>query len=224
MRFHRIVALVAPFVALSSAGAQLGSNIIVNPGAESGTTAWTTTQGAPTAGAYGVGAFPSTTDPGPAARGADFFYGGTAPLSEMTQTASLNFASGMIGSGTAGFTASGYFGGYASQGDNAVLFIDFLNGGNTISTVSVGGVTPADRGNNTGLLFRSIDGTIPVGATDARFRVVMTRLEGSDNDGYSDNLSFVVSQNVVATPEPSSMALLGTGLVALVPIVRRRRR
>jgi hypothetical protein len=42
--------------------------------------------------------------------------------------------------------------------------------------------------------------------------------------GYTTTVSSVTISPVTTTPEPSSMALLGTGLVALIPMVRRRRK
>lgn len=41
---------------------------------------------------------------------------------------------------------------------------------------------------------------------------------------YSGNNGVFAAAEVTTTPEPSSMALLGTGLLGLVPMVRRRRR
>lgn len=51
----------------------------------------------------------------------------------------------------------------------------------------------------------------------ATLRVGLTGLNGQWNSGYFDDVA------LTSVPEPSSLALLGTGLFALVPMVRRRR-
>jgi len=100
--------------------------------------------------------------------------------------------------------------------------VSFLDGANIeIGSATLGPVTPADRGNQTGLLFREVQGFLPVGTTTINLSLSMERLNSSDNDGYADNLSFVI--NTAPVPEPETYALMGLGL-GLLAVVRRRQR
>ena len=225
-------AAVSTTAAIAPVSAQsFNTNLLQNPGAEAAPSTtvpipnWAVTAGNFTVVTYGSANVPDMFSPGPPDRGSNFFSGGDGGQSSATQSLDLGFGASAFSGGVTPFTLSGYFGGYASQNDNAVLFIHFLDGSNTdLGSVSVGGVTAADRGGVTGLLFRTTAGVIPVGTTQAIAELSMTRTDGSYDDGSADNLSFVIAGASSTVPEPGSLALLGTGLIGLAPVVRRKLR
>jgi hypothetical protein len=115
-------------------------------------------------------------------------------ISTLTQTISLASYSTRIDTGTVTFALQGYLGGYESQEDNAVLTVSFRNASGTeLATATIGPVTSADRSATTGLLFRSTSASLPVGARSAVVTLTLTRLEGTANDGYADNLSLALT-------------------------------
>ena len=233
-------ALVLSALAGSSpARAQLGSNLIVNGNAEVGAGSLSgndieavpgfTTTGAFTVVQYAAGGgFPVATDPGPADRGLNFFAGGpNNASSSAAQLISLLPEASVINAGNAAFTLSAYLGGFSGQNDNAVLSLSFLGaGGVALGSAQIGPVSSADRGGATGLLFRSANGFVPVGAQSVNVNLQMTRTDGAYNDGYADNLSLVLNQSPV--PEASTTVsfglLLALGMGGLVVGARKRRK
>lgn len=233
LRSSLSLALAALLIAPATQAAGLfGSNLIANGDAEANTGSTSgnvigpisgfVTTGNFTIATYGAsGGFPLAGDPGPLNRGLNFFAGGPSnPESTATQVINLSAGAGAIDLGEVKFNLSAYLGGYASQSDHAVLSVSFEDASHhSLSQTVLGGVSAADRGNATGLLFRETFGGVPVGARYATVVLDMKRLEGSYNDGYADNLSLTLT---TAVPEPSEWMLMAGGL-GLLGLVRRRK-
>jgi hypothetical protein len=244
--FVLAVACGVPDVALAQV---FGTNLIVNgnaeggPGSSDGSTlpvpnapGWAVT-GNLIVNQYNIaGGFPLSTDPGSPTRGNNYFAGGANNASS-SASQSINVAAGaaVIDAGSATYSLTGWLGGFSSQDDNATLTVTFRNAGaSAIGSASIGPVTAVNRGSVTGMQLRSAGGAVPAGTRTIDVVLQMTRLAGSYNDGYADDLSLVLSGAPVAfQPIPTlnewSLIVL-MGLLALIagcslrmgPCLRRR--
>lgn len=254
---NRQLTLATAFCALAFCGADrvsaaliFGTNLIQNPGAELSTGSATNTNSGPqvvpnwtTTGNFSVvqystipGSVPRTTDPGPPDRGANFFAGGSIPnevaqstIATGDQVQDVSNVAALIDAGMVPYVLSAYLGGYFDQRDNATFRVTFQTAGMaSLGSVTLGPVTVADRGGVTGLFLRSTNGFIPVGTRLIDFNLVLQGIDGAQNDGYADNLSFIATEprGPAAVPEPASVAMLAVGLsgMALVSKFRKRRR
>ncbi|MCW5981804.1 MAG: hypothetical protein KIT09_27205 [Bryobacteraceae bacterium] len=182
----------------------LGDNLIVNGDGEGGAGStdcsgpvpvpgWTTT-GNVRVCRYGAGFdYPRPDDPGPAARGQNFFAGG--PFDEKSSATQVINAASLAGDIDRGvwYHLSAWLGGFADQNDSAVVRVTFKNAqGVGLSSVALGPVLDTDRNDQTSLLYRERAGSVPAGARSIEVVMEMTRDEGNSNDGYLDNLSLVL--------------------------------
>ena len=226
MNKHILGGAVAALLALAGTAhaAGYGSNLIVNGNAESGTAGWSAYAGTELFQAVEYGDnWVKPSQPGPVDRGGYLFVGGSGvSYAAGFQTLDLSANAADIASGKVAFSLSGYLGGWTNQTDNAFLGLSFLDAaGQLLGAASLGPVTPAERGNQTGLLYRAASGYVPVGTTQVLLELSMERLVSGDNDGYADNLSFVMTAAPV--PEPATYGLMALGLVAVGTVARRRR-
>jgi len=224
----------ADLVISAVGAAALDTNLIVNPGAEAGAAAanenvivaipaWTTGTGTPTVIAYGNGGFPAVDSPGPVNRGKQFFAGGNVAFSTLTQDVDLSALAAIIDQGQTRAELSGFLGGFLAQDDRAVVNADLRNAaGATVATLTIGAVTAADRGNVTGLLLRSAEAAIPAGVRSARVTLSMTRAEGSSNDGYADEISFVVRPGKPQVSFSATALTVAEGASATIDLVLSR--
>ncbi|MCH7342583.1 PEP-CTERM sorting domain-containing protein [Pelomonas sp. CA6] len=215
-----LAGLALAISATAQAAAVYGQNLIVNGGAEAGTAGWSGFDSYDLfqTDVYGPN-WVRPSEPGPADRGQRLFIG-VGARSVGYQTLNLDSLAGH----SASFTLSGWLGGWQAQGDNALLYASFLDAwGSEVGSAAIGPVTPGDRGNQTGLFYRETTGYLPQEAVSVQFWLSMERQGGGDNDGYADNLSFIVTapQQV---PEPGGLALASLGLVAAFGARSRRRK
>jgi len=217
-------ALTLLAASLAAHATSFGSNLIINGDAEAGVAGWTVYDGTDLFQSVNYGSnWVLPTQPGPTNRGAKMFAGASSAYSAGFQIVNVSDLSSSIASGQVAFDLNGFLGGWQAQGDNAQLLVTFIDAANAdISNVTLGPVTPGDRGNQSGLFFRQQTGFVPVGTAQIKFDLSMERQGGGDNDGYADNLVFSLT-NVGAVPEPQTYALMGLGLAFLGAAARRRK-
>lgn len=184
-----------------------GANLLANPGAELGigsldgtvvetVPGWVTT-GNFTAAQYGTASQVNNPPPGP---GTNYFAGGPNNAQSAAQQAvNVSSLAADIDAGNDSCAIGGWLAGFSSDDDNAVFTANFLDAaGHTNGSVWIGPVQSADRTSTTAFLNRLATQPLPPGTRSILCTLVMTRLNGSYNDGYADNLSLVISN----TPPP----------------------
>jgi hypothetical protein len=218
-----VITLTLSALSLAANAANYGSNLVVNGDAENGTTGWSTIADNALFSSVDYGSnWVLPSEPGPVSRGLNLFVGGSGfAYAAGTQTLDLSSFSADIAAGKVNYNLSGFLGGWTTQQDNAQFQATFLAAnGDILGVAKLGPIMPADRNNTTGLFEFTTAGVLPTATAQVVFVLDMERLAGGDNDGYADNLSFVL--NTTPVPEPESYALMLAGLAMISTIVRRR--
>jgi hypothetical protein len=194
---------------VSAANPLYGHNLIVNGNAEAGAglpgngemPGWTGgviaggTGGTMATVQYGYDSYPKSSDPGPKQRGTNFFAGVATEYGGAFQSIDVSAAAADIDAGAVHYALSGYLGGFANQADYATLHAQFFNPSSTeLGAATIGPVTVQQRKSVTGLWYRVATGTLPVGTRRVFINPRVRRFEGGTNDGYLDNLSFVLTK------------------------------
>lgn len=215
-----LLAILSGLAAASASGQTVTSNLLANPGAETGNlNSWTIVSGAPMtdAGTFNAGI-------NPLSGGFDFVGGSSNPFGQLSQTVDL-IASGQVtalqldvGTTTAdvSFWEQGLNQG--SPSDNAAIKVSFLDAASTL----LSSVTTATIDSHTGSWTNGGQSfLVPVGTRFITYTMLFQRNVGSDNDSYIDDNSLTLT---IAVPEPGSIALLLTGLPLLALSFRRKRK
>ncbi|MCW3051944.1 MAG: metallophosphoesterase family protein [Chthonomonadales bacterium] len=225
MRFTTYGAFIG-LVALAATPAQaqvITTNLLTNPGAETGDlSGWTT--GGTSNPSVDNGTFDSGINP----HSGNFdFVGNSGESGTLTQTINLV--------GNQGLTAAGIDSGngkallsFWEQGlnqsdpsDDAQVRLTFLDGSS--GTISFVETPELDSHDGTWKQYTNTY-AIPVGTRTIRYGMEFVRHVGNDLDSFVDDNSLIVDTRPAATPEPGSVALLvGMGVSGASFVLRRKR-
>ena len=237
VKYNGAQIFIVTFTITAATGGGTGSgaysvNLIQNPNAEASTATAECTPGTPvpnwtptgqfTVCSYGSSGSPTATDPGPPSRGNNFFFGGYTGESTGTQSLDVSWAAADIDRGGVSYTLSGYVGGFDGQDDSVTVKALFrASPFGAAQQAKIGPVLSAERNGATGLLLKSTTGTVPVGTRQIDIVQDMIRSSGNANDGYADNLSFVLTPGAATcsfTVQPLAQSIAAAGSVASVQV------
>jgi hypothetical protein len=229
VHYSVLLAILLSLAGATPAGAALlTGNLLVNPGAESGTTGWTVyttdTNGRTVAVGYGTPDFPTSAQGAAIGGGRNLFAGGPSPpnddggsdsshsilFQEPQVPAGLQAA---VNGGHVNVAVSGCLGGYSSQNDKVTIFLIFLDQTSFIGSAVLKGPDAAGRGKQTTLLPRLTDAAVPPGTVKLVANVNFDREPNAKdryNDAYADNLSLSL-HDAGSAPPPAGCPAPGSG-------------
>jgi hypothetical protein len=190
------------------------ANLLVNPGAETGTLAGWIPGGDAVNPHIDSGSFDSGINPH---SGTYDFLGGTGLQFTLTQNVSLSGIANPA-SATVSFWQQGLNQGATS--DNSHVELDFLDFDHALLGSASTAVVDSHGGSWTegGGTF-----AIPAGTASIDYVMFFDRAVGSDLDSFMDDNDLTIG-GVAAVPEPTNAALLVAGLALIGRLVRRQRR
>ena len=199
-------------VHLGTGPALHSGNLLANPGAESGVGTsvansalpiqhWTTTGGMTSVRYSSDGGFPKRGSARAWEGGEDFFAGGVSGDGSAAQTVPVEASAAQIDAGGVTATLAADLGGYRTINDRMGLNAEFLDsGGTALGAVSVGPVSPADRGMRTTFVRRTTTQAVPTGTRSIRVTLYADNGDGGYNNGYADNVALRLTVPAAVTP------------------------
>ncbi len=191
------LSLVLSQLGVATAGSVLGTNLVVNPGAESGPSAitsapaayvpgWSTMSGFSVA-PYGGTGWVQSTDPGPVDRGAKLFCRNTGSNTTAYQEIDVSPAAALIDASQITYQVSAWLGALNGNITPTLVYSFYDWSGNQLgASGQVGPVNPS----GTGLVETSGSGTLPSGTR--RVHIELDFIGGTINT-FADNISFILS-------------------------------